>query len=138
MEKIISNIFNVSLRAKNGNDRYQEVQVISDLNPERRPTHPDALLREDVIPATGRSLADIAQSLDLSIGDLEALLMEQAAVMDAIAVQLSQFFRTSPDIWIAMQHAHEEWKGDLPSDPLGQICRPTMAARTGVKQRLIA
>src|ERR1700749_2576838 len=35
-------------------------------NPDRCPTHPGALLREDVIPATGRTKAEIAQLLGIS------------------------------------------------------------------------
>lgn len=76
-------------------------------DPERRPTHPGALLREDVIPAMGRPLPDIALALDLPIEDLEALLAERAAMTDAISVRLSQVFGTSSDIWIAMQRAHD-------------------------------
>jgi plasmid maintenance system antidote protein VapI len=35
-------------------------------NSARCPTHPGALLREDVIPATGRTKAEIAQLLGIS------------------------------------------------------------------------
>jgi plasmid maintenance system antidote protein VapI len=35
-------------------------------NSDRGPTHPGALLREDVIPATGRTKAEIAQLLRIS------------------------------------------------------------------------
>ena len=35
-------------------------------NAARCPTHPGALLREDVIPATGRTKAEIAQLLGIS------------------------------------------------------------------------
>ena len=35
-------------------------------NAGRCPTHPGALLREDVIPATGKTKAEIAQLLDIS------------------------------------------------------------------------
>jgi hypothetical protein len=35
-------------------------------NPDRCPTHPGALLREDVIPATGKTKAEIARFLRIS------------------------------------------------------------------------
>jgi len=35
-------------------------------NQARCPTHPGALLRDDVIPATGRTKAEIAQLLGIS------------------------------------------------------------------------
>jgi len=35
-------------------------------NPDRCPTHPGALLREDVIPATAKTKAEIVQLLGIS------------------------------------------------------------------------
>jgi plasmid maintenance system antidote protein VapI len=39
---------------------------VAQRNSDRCPTHPGALLREDVIPATGRTKAEIAQLLRIS------------------------------------------------------------------------
>ena len=36
-------------------------------NPDRCPTHPGALLREDVIPATGKTKAEIARGFSVSL-----------------------------------------------------------------------
>jgi len=46
----------------------------------RCPTHPDALLREDVIPATGRTKAEIAQLLGISRQHLYDILRERKPV----------------------------------------------------------
>jgi hypothetical protein len=59
-------------------------------NPDRCPTHPGALLREDVIPATGKTKAEIAQfaeDLSRSLSDLGVLPMHEAdAAIDSVTV----------------------------------------------------
>ena len=76
--------------------------MIAFRNPERRPTHPAAVLREDVLPAMERPLDDVAQALDMPVEDLEKLLAEQRPVTDAIAVRLGRLFGTSADVWFRM------------------------------------
>jgi antitoxin HigA-1 len=49
-------------------------------NSNRCPTHPGALLREDVIPVTGRTKAEIAQLLGISRQHLYSLLRERKPV----------------------------------------------------------
>jgi antitoxin HigA-1 len=44
---------------------------------ERCPTHPGVLLREDVIPATGRTKAEIAHLLNISRQHLYDILRER-------------------------------------------------------------
>jgi addiction module HigA family antidote len=58
----------------------------------RCPTYPGALLREDVIPATGRSKAEIAQFLGISRQHLYDILRERKPVSPAVAVRLGKLF----------------------------------------------
>jgi len=55
-------------------------------NPNRCPTHPGALLRDDVIPATGRSKAEIAALLGISRQHLYDILRERKPVPPSVAV----------------------------------------------------
>ena len=57
-------------------------------NPDRCPTHPGALLREDVIPATGKTKAEIAQLLGISRQHLYDILREHKPVSPSVAVRL--------------------------------------------------
>jgi antitoxin HigA-1 len=57
---------------------------------DRCPTHPGALLREDVIPATGRTKTDIAQLLGVSCQRLYDILRERKSVSPAMAVRLGK------------------------------------------------
>src|SRR5258707_10158918 len=54
----------------------------------RCPTHPGALLRDDIIPATGRTKAEIAGLLGTSRQHLYDILRERKPVSPAIAARL--------------------------------------------------
>jgi addiction module HigA family antidote len=57
------------------------------------PAHPGELLREVVIPATGRSKTDIARLLKLSRQTLYDVLGARQPVTPQIAVRLGKLFR---------------------------------------------
>src|SRR6187551_3984091 len=61
-------------------------------NKNRCPTHPGALLREEIIPATGRTKAEIAGLLGISRQHLYDILQERKPVSAAIAVRLGKLF----------------------------------------------
>jgi antitoxin HigA-1 len=78
-------------------------------NPDRPPTHPGALLREDVIPAVQRSKSEIAKLLGISRQHLHAILAEKKPVTPKVAVLLGTLFCDGPEIWLRMQAAYDLW-----------------------------
>lgn len=78
-------------------------------DPDRCPTHPGALLREDVIPATGKPKSEIARMLGISRQHLYDILAERKPVTSATAVRLGKTFGNGPDVWIRMQGAYDLW-----------------------------
>ena len=58
----------------------------------RCPTHPGALLREDVLPAVKKSKAEIACLLGVSRQHLHAILGEQKLFSPEVAVRLGKLF----------------------------------------------
>ena len=80
------------------------------------PTHPGRLLRDDVIPATGRSKAEIARLLGVSRQHLHAILAEQRPVSPEVAARLGKLFGNGPGIWIRMQGAHDIWHAERAVD----------------------
>jgi len=78
-------------------------------NPDRCPTHPGELLREDVIPATEKSKAEIARMLGISRQHLHDILAERKPVSPEVAVRLAKLFGNAPLFWIRMQGAHDAW-----------------------------
>ncbi|MCY4426358.1 MAG: HigA family addiction module antitoxin [Halieaceae bacterium] len=79
-------------------------------NPDRCPSHPGELLREDVIPATGRTKAEIARLLGISRQHLYDIMNEKKPVSPEVAVRLAKMFRTDPLFWVRMQGACDAWR----------------------------
>ena len=78
-------------------------------NTDRCPTHPGELLREDVIPETGKSKAEIARMLGISRQHLHDVLAERKPVSPEVAVRLAKLFGNEPLFWIRMQGAYDAW-----------------------------
>ena len=78
-------------------------------NPDRCPTHPGELLREDLIPATKKSKAEIARMLGISRQHLHDILAERKPVSPEVAVRLAKLFGNEPLFWIRMQGAYDAW-----------------------------
>jgi addiction module HigA family antidote len=76
-------------------------------NSARCPTHRGALLREDVIPSTGRTKAEIAQLLGISRQHLYDILRERKPVSPAVAVRLGKLFGDGAGVWVRMQAAYD-------------------------------
>jgi antitoxin HigA-1 len=95
-------------------------------HPGRCPTHPGALLREDVIPATGRSKTEIARLLGISRQHLYDILRERKPVSPAVAVRLGKLFGDGGGVWTRMQAAYDTWHADRAEDVSGI---PTLRAK---------
>jgi len=85
-------------------------------NPKRCPTHPGALLRDDVIPATGRSRVEITKLLGISRQHLYDILKERNPVSPAVAVRLGKLFGDGAGIWTRMQAAYDPWRAKQEED----------------------
>jgi antitoxin HigA-1 len=95
-------------------------------DPNRCPTHPGALLREDVIPATGRTKAEIAQLLRISRQHLYDILRERKPVSPSVAVRLGKLFGDGAGVWVRMQAAYDTWHAERKED-VSKI--PTLRAK---------
>jgi len=83
---------------------------------ERAPTHPGALLREDILPATGKRKAEIARMLGISRQHLHDILSETKPVSPAVAVRLGKLFGNGAGLWVRMQGAYDTWKAEREVD----------------------
>jgi addiction module HigA family antidote len=72
-----------------------------------RPTHPGEVLREDVLPALGRSKAEIATLLGVSRPTLYDVLNEQRPVTTSFALRIGKLVGGGPEIWLRMQQAYD-------------------------------
>ena len=96
-------------------------------HPSVQPSHPGELLREIVIPATGKSKTEIATLLGISRQALHDILNETQAVTPAMAMRLGKLFGDGPQVWLRMQAAYDIAKAEK---ELGPIIKkiPTLAA----------
>ena len=82
----------------------------------RCPTHPGALLRDDVIPATGRTKAEIAGLLGISRQHLYDILKEQKPISPEVAVRLGKLLGNGAGLWVRMQANYDTWQAERTVD----------------------
>ena len=86
----------------------------------RQPTHPGAILREDVLPALRRSQTEFARRLGASRVTVNTLLQEKRDLSVELAARIAKLLGHSPESWLRMQEALDLWR--LAQDRTG-FCR---------------
>ena len=77
----------------------------------RVPTHPGAILREDVLPnLPGMSVSAFARSLGVSRHTLHALLAERSGVSAEMALRLGTLIGNGAQLWLDMQAQFDLWQ----------------------------
>ena len=79
------------------------------------------MLAEIMIPATGKSKAEIARLLGISRQTLYDIINEKQPVSPAIAMRLGKLFGDGAGIWIRMQGAYDTWKAERDVDVSGIV-----------------
>jgi len=79
-------------------------------NPNRRPTHPGAILREDVLPALKMSQTEFADLLRVSRVTVSELLHEKRSLSAEMAVRIGTLLKTTPESWLRMQVSVDLWE----------------------------
>ncbi len=97
-------------------------KTTTDIHRNRPPTHPGAVLREDVLEALGMTVTEAAAHLGVARKTLSALLNEHAGVSPQMAVRIGLATDTNPESWLRMQMAFDLWHAerlDIAVRPLG-------------------
>lgn len=69
--------------------------------------HPGELLREDILPALGKSKAEIARLLGVSRQTLYDILLERQPVTAPMALRLGKLLGNGPILWINLQKTYD-------------------------------
>ena len=75
----------------------------------RAPTHPGAILREDVLPALQLSVAEAARQMHVSRQTLHALLSEKKGFTPEMALRIGKLAGNGPTLWLRMQQEFDLW-----------------------------
>ena len=97
-------------------------------NPNRRPTHPGAILREDVLPALGIPQGRLAELLGVSRLTISQLLNEHRALSPEMSMRLERLLGTSAESWLRMQEALDLWEARQQPQRFADIKRLRNAA----------
>ena len=84
-------------------------------DPNRRPTHPGAVLREDLLPSLRMTQTELAKRLGVSRLSVSELLLEKRALSADMAVRIGKLTNTTPESWLRMQESVDLW--ELERDP---------------------
>lgn len=76
------------------------------------PTHPGAILREDVLPALALSVSEAARQLGVTRQTLHRIMAEKSAITPEMAVRLGRFCGNGPGLWLRMQQAFDLWRAE--------------------------
>ena len=90
-------------------------------DPSRRPTHPGAVLREDVLPALEMTQTEFATRLGVSRLTVSELLLEKRGLSAEMAARIAKLLNTTPQSWLRMQEALDLWEVMQKPDRLAGI-----------------
>ena len=77
-----------------------------------KPTHPGAVLREDVLPELNISKAEFARRAKISRNQLYRILDESDPIRTNTALKLGKLLGNGASLWLNMQQAYDVWQAE--------------------------
>ena len=81
--------------------------------PQRIPTHPGVILREDVLPNLGLSITTASKELGISRQMLHRILKGSHPITPSMALRIGRFCDSDPAMWLRMQQAYDLKKAEV-------------------------
>jgi addiction module HigA family antidote len=81
--------------------------MATNLLKELKPMHPGEMLREDILPALGKTKTEIAGLHGISRQTLFDILGEKQPVTPAMALRFGKLLGNGPDLWIDLQRSYD-------------------------------
>lgn len=77
---------------------------------QRQPTHAGEILREEFLEPLGITQSHLAKSLHTSFRAINELVNEKRGITTEMALKLSKYFGTSPQLWLNIQNQFDLYK----------------------------
>ena len=78
----------------------------------RQPLHPGEILREDVLPALGLSISEMARRLGVSRQQVHWVLACTHPVTVEMALRIGRLVGNGPGIWLRLQQNYDLWHAE--------------------------
>ena len=75
----------------------------------RAPVHPGEILREDVLPALGLSVSEVARRLGVSRQQVHRILACTHPITTEMALRVGKLAGNGPGLWLRMQQNYDLW-----------------------------
>jgi addiction module HigA family antidote len=87
-------------------------QYVATEVPKMSPSHPGAILREDVIPAMHISVSEFARRIGVSRQILHRILAETNSITPEMALRIGRFLGNGPGFWLRLQENFDLWQSE--------------------------
>src|SRR3989338_1895041 len=76
----------------------------------RRPTHPGEILKEEFLKPLKISQIQLVKDLNTTFRTINEIIHEKRGVSPEMAIKLSRYFGTSPELWLNLQNQYDLYK----------------------------
>lgn len=73
----------------------------------RKPTHPGEMLNEEFLKPLEISQSQLAEVIGVSFRSINQLVNEKRNLSSEMAMKLSKYFGTSPELWLNLQNQYD-------------------------------
>ena len=77
---------------------------------QRAPTHPGEILKEEFLQPMDITQTQLAKALHTSFRAINELVNQKRGITVEMAVKLSKYFATSPELWLNLQNSYDLYK----------------------------
>jgi addiction module HigA family antidote len=77
---------------------------------QREPTHPGTILKEEFLVPLDMTQSFLAKAIGVSFRAINELVNEKRGITVEMALRLSKYFKTSPELWLNLQNQYELYK----------------------------
>jgi antitoxin HigA-1 len=75
----------------------------------RRPTHPGSILLYEFLEPFALTPKDLAENIGVSTRVVSQIIRGRGRISPELALRLSQYFKTTPEFWLNLQHNVDMW-----------------------------